>query len=98
MYTGNLYIPYDNSYCINCRNGKRAMLAPKNSFDLDYIGPDKEEENASFEIVCEPYEETVLEPAIKQEFTHLFVNVISSKTGNLYRTLFNKYKVKRRII
>lgn len=92
-YTGNLYIPYDNSYCINCRNGKRAMLVPKDPLDLDYIGPDKEEENASFEIVCEPYEETILEQTFKQEFTHTFVNVISSKTGNLYRTLFSKYRV-----
>lgn len=92
-YTGNLYIPYDNSYCINCRNGKRAMLVPKNPLDLDYIGPDKEEENANFEIVCEPYEEDIYDYISHKNITHIFVNVISSKTGNLYRTLFNKCRV-----
>ena len=92
-YTDNLYIPYDNSYCINCRNGKRAMLAPKYPLDLDYIGPDKEEEGSEFKIVCEPYEETILEPIIRQEFTHTFVNIVSLKTGNLYRTLFSKSRV-----
>lgn len=93
MYTGNLYVPYDNSYCINCRNGKRALLVPKGPLDLDYNGPDKEEENAEFEIVCEPYEETILEQSIKKEFTHIFINVVSSRTKNLYRTLFNEHRV-----
>ena len=92
-YTGNFYVPYDNSYCINCRNGKRVMLIPKSPFDLDYIGPDKEEENANFEIVCEPYKEDIYDYISHKNITHTFVNVISSKTGNLYRTLFNKCRV-----
>ena len=92
MYTGNFYIPYDNSYCINCRNGKRAMLVSKGPSDVEYIGPDKEEENASFEIVCEPYEEAVLD-VLREEYIHTFINVVSSKTGNIYRTLFSKHRV-----
>lgn len=92
-YTGSFYIPYDNSWCINCRSGKRAMLVPRSSNNLDYVGPDKEEENANFEIVCEPYEETIYEPIINEEFTHIFINVVSSRTKNLYRTLFNEHRV-----
>lgn len=92
-YTGNLYIPYDNSYCINCCNGKRTLLVPRDSNDLYYIGPDKEEENASFEIVCEPYKEAIYDYISHKDITHIFVNVVSSKTGNLYRTLFNKCRV-----
>jgi hypothetical protein len=89
-YTGSFYIPYDNSYCINCRSGKSARLVPRSPNDLDYIGPNKEEENANFKIVCEPYEETVYEPVFNEKFTYIFINVVSSKTKNLYRTLFNK--------
>lgn len=89
-YIGNFYIPYDNSFCINCRNGKRTMLVPKSPSDLDYIGPDKEEENASFEIVTEPYEEKIYFEGLR---SYTFINVKSSKTGNIYRTLFIEHRV-----
>ena len=90
IYTGNLYIPYDNSFCINCRNGKRAMLVPKSPSDLDYIGPDKEEDGANFEIVTEPYEEKIYFEGLR---SYTFINVKSSKTGNIYRTLFIEHRV-----
>lgn len=89
-YTGNLYIPYDNSFCINCRNGKNAMLVSKDPSDLYYIGPDKEEDGANFEIVTEPYEEKIYFEGLR---SYTFINVKSSKTGNIYRTLFTEHRV-----
>ena len=39
------------------------------------------------------YEEDVYDYISHKNVTHIFVNIISSKTGNLYRTLFNKCSV-----
>ena len=73
---GNYY-PIDNSFCINCRNGKDALIVPGCQ--------DKEEENANFIIVSEPYEEEIY---FYGKHSYTFINVQSSKTGNIYRTLF----------
>lgn len=79
---GKLYDPYDNSYCINVRTGESALLT-KGVCDED-------ERCASFTIVCEPYKEKIYfcGPHIET-----FVNVKSSKTGNIYRTLFFNWRV-----
>lgn len=83
---GNLYHPFDNSYCINCETGKWGNLVQS------HVGPycPDEEDGASFEIVSEPYEEVV---NCFGSHKHTFIKVKSSKTGNIYRTLYNKKRV-----
>lgn len=77
MITGKFYRPYDNSWCANVATGTRAMLVP-NSLRND------EESDCRFEIVSEPYDVQI------EEFNsiHTFINVKSSNTGNVYRTIF----------
>lgn len=88
---GKNYLPYDNSFCINCRNGRRAMLVQRSPTDNEYIGPDPEEENATFEIVTNPYKEEII--FIGRFYIEEFINVKSSKTGNIYRTLYINKRV-----
>ena len=83
---GKLYEPYDNSFCINCRNGKSALLV---QLDNGFT-PDREERGATFIIMCKPYDEDVYFCGVR---TYTFVNVKSSNTGNIYRTLFNEKSV-----
>ena len=85
---GKLYEPFDNSFCINCRNGKKALLVRKNVEDLYYIGPNSDEVNANFKIVSEPYEEDIYETFDWIPRTYTFINIKSLKTENIYRTLF----------
>ena len=75
------YNPIDNSWCINLATREGAYLASR------YC--DKKEINAEFEIVSEPYDEVIIDRFIHITiFVRKFVNVKSSKTGNIYRTLY----------
>ena len=80
---GKNYFPIDNSFCINCSNGKNALIVQRHD---EYYHPDKEEDGADFKIVTEPYKEEIYFCGPR---TYMFINVQSSKTGNIYRTLFN---------
>ena len=86
MIIGKYYEPLDNSFCINCRTGKNALLVRSCPGDTYYIGPDKEERNANFEIVTEPYLEKIY--FCNKWLEETFINVKSSVTGNLYRVLY----------
>lgn len=82
---GKFYRVGDNSYCINMRNGNRALLyQPKNPYYEEY--------GAKFTIVTEPYIEKVNVPSIGM-FYRVFVNVQSNKTKNVYRVLFNENNI-----
>ena len=81
---GNYYRPIDNSFCINCRTGKKVHIVQVHD---DYYFPDIEEDGANFKIVTEPYEEEIYFEGLRP---YTFINVKSSKTGNIYRTLFIK--------
>ena len=87
MIIGNYYRPIDNSFCINCRTGKKAFIVQGHN---EYYSPDEEEDGAIFKIVTEPYEEEIYFEGLRS-FT--FINVKSSKTKNIYRTLFIKQGV-----
>lgn len=79
---GNYYYPVDNSFCINCRTGRKALIVQEHD---KYYSPDKEEDGADFKIVSEPYVEEIYFCGLHSD---TFVNVQSLKTGNIYRTLF----------
>lgn len=82
---GKFYRVGDNSYCINMRNGNRALLyQPKKPYYEEY--------GAKFTIVTEPYIEKVNVPSIGM-FYRVFVNVQSNKTKNVYRVLFNENNI-----
>lgn len=65
----------------------------KNVWDLHYIGPNSAEVDANFEIVSEPYEEDIYDTFDWIPRTYTFINIKSSKTENIYRTLFLKRNV-----
>lgn len=76
---GDLFKPFDNSYCIDLETGEQSYITPA------YCCPC--EVGALFKIVDEPY--WALAKNVFDIFTpYLFVNVISTKTGRYYRVLF----------
>ena len=76
---GDLFKPFDNSYCIDLETGNQAYLTP--TYCCPY------EVGASFKIVDEPY--WSLAKNVFDIFSpYFFVNVISIKTGRYYRVLF----------
>lgn len=79
---GKEYNVCDNSYCINLANGKDAALVQKVE---SYYSPDKNEKGARFFIVKEPYIERT-----HFDFYVIFINVVSTKTGNIYRVTYNE--------
>lgn len=80
---GKEYGVYDNSYCINLANGKHSYLVQK---DGAYYSPDEDEKGAKFIIIKKPYIEKITNAI--GSFYHIFVNVVSTKTGNFYRVLY----------
>lgn len=82
---GREYDVCDNSYCINLANGKRAQLVQK---DGPYYSPDEDEKGAKFIIVKKPYIKKVTDAI--GSFYHIFVNVVSTNTGNFYRVTYNE--------
>ena len=83
---GTLYCPIDNSFCINVRNGRSALLVQGHD---KFYQPTPEEDGANFYIVSEPYEEVVYFDRYHEK-SYLFVNVQSSLTNNIYRVLFHE--------
>lgn len=79
---GNEYIVHDNSYAINLDNKKSVSLVQRKS---EWYSPDKKEKGAKFVILSNPYIEKDGELF---NFYHIFVNVVSKKTGKIYRVLF----------
>jgi hypothetical protein len=82
---GREYDVRDNSYCINVVNGKNANLAQ------GYYSTDKDEKGAKFFIIKKPYIKKVTTAV--GSFYHIFVNVVSTKTGNFYRVLYDENRV-----
>lgn len=82
------YKVFDNSYCINVVNRNRALLVQEHD---RWYSPDKNEDGATFEIVSEPYVETIKVFSKYHDVT--FINVKSSLTGNVYRVLYEEGQV-----
>lgn len=85
---GREYDVRDNSYCINLANGQSADLVQRES---EYYCPDKDEKGANFIIIKKPYVKKVSNSL--GSFYHIFVNVVSTKTGNFYRVLYHENHV-----
>ena len=80
VYTvGEVFVPFDNSYCIDLETGKRAHISPGYCVE--------EKANTVFVIVQEPYYDMVWVDAYEKYMSHRFVTVISQDTGKLYRVL-----------
>lgn len=82
------YNVYDNSWCINLATNRKAFLLQthENSYE-----PDKKEDGALFEIVSNPYKLEIAD-SIKYGIKE-FINVKSTKTGYIYRVLYNRHAV-----
>lgn len=85
---GELFEPFDNSYCKDLSNGNHTLIAQVDPDfpDFDYVGPDKEEDGAQFIVTSEPYQ--VVVPFLGDEIKHTFINVKSTLTGKEYITLY----------
>lgn len=80
IYTvGEVFVPFDNSYCIDLETGKCAHISPGYCVE--------EKANAVFVIVQEPYYDLVWSDAYEKYHQQRFVTVISQDTGKLYRVL-----------
>jgi hypothetical protein len=82
---GREYDVCDNSYCINLANGKDADLVQREGL---YYSPDEDEKGARFIIIKKPYIKKVTNAV--GSFYHIFINVVSTKTGNFYRVTYNE--------
>lgn len=82
---GREYDVCDNSHCINLANGKRASLVQRKE---KYYSPDAAEDGAKFIIIRKPYIEKVTNAV--GSFYYIFVNVVSTKTGNFYRVIYHE--------
>ena len=76
------YRVYDNSYCININTGICANLVQEHDA---YYRPDPSEDGAIFTICSNPYDKYIKIYGLKK-----FINVKSSRTGNIYRVLYNE--------
>lgn len=83
---GKEYNVCDNSYCINLANWKNAALVQKEDI---YYSPDEDEKGAKFIICKKPYIEKVDNAMGIGSFYYIFVNVVSTNTGNIYRVCYN---------
>lgn len=83
------YRIYDNSFCINIHTGDRALLVQQ--YD-EYYRPDPDEDGAIFEIVSNPYKEHIIDHGVDFGIK-TFINVKSSRTGYIYRVLFNESSI-----
>lgn len=79
------FIPWDNSWCINIETGKDFNITHSRYISkfYDCYTCDECEKDATFTIVSDSY-------TVKPENSlneHEFINIRSSKTGNIYRCL-----------
>ena len=80
-----MYEPYDNSFCIKI-SGKVSNNRHDNRYYITQNGyHDEIEDGATFIIISEPYEQVTFHDEVS---TRTFINVISTKTGNIYRTKY----------
>ena len=58
---GDLYEPFDNSFCINLETKEDSLIKQQDiDFPCDcYIGPNPEEDGASFVAISDPYKSQV---------------------------------------
>lgn len=100
-FIGREYKVIDNSYIINLETQESAYLMQEKS---GCYSPDKKEDGAKFIIVSRPYVERDTDFF---KHYHIFVNVRSKKTNEIYRVLFyengvgkinNETNIKRYII
>ena len=84
---GKEYNVCDNSYCINLANWKSAALVQKETM---YYSPDEDEKGAKFIICKKPYIEKVDNTMGSGSFYYIFINVVSTNTGNIYRVCYNE--------
>ena len=75
---GEVFTPYDNSYCIDLETGKHSYITPAYCI--------YEEEGTVFTIVEEPYYDLV-KTVYDEYVSRRFVTVRSNYTGKLYRSL-----------
>ena len=85
---GDLYKPFDNSFCINLETKEDSLILQQDiDFPCDcYVGPNPEEDGASFVAISDPYKFQV--KFLGDFVTKDFINVKSTLTGNTYRTLY----------
>lgn len=81
---GNEYHVCDNSYCINIANNKEALLVQEKN---NFYEPDAIEDGAKFFIVKKPYVQKI--HVFTGDYFIIFVNVMSKKTGHIYRVIYN---------
>ena len=95
---GKFYVPFDNSWCVEIKSGKSALIKAN---EPEYAsthgclrknhayseGYSTSEPNAKFVIVSEPYQHDV---NVNVGFTKMnFINVRSTITSKVYRTLYD---------
>ena len=95
---GKIYVPFDNSWCIELKSGKSALIKenePEYTNTHGYLhknhayseGYHTSEPNAEFVIVSEPYQHDV---NVNVGSTRMnFINVRSTITSKVYRTLYD---------
>jgi hypothetical protein len=76
------YRVYDNSFCIDVNTGISAHLVQHHDI---FYRPNPSEDGAIFTICSNPYDEYIDIYGLKK-----FINVKSSRTGHIYRVLFNE--------
>ena len=84
---GKEYNVCDNSYCINLANWKNAALVQKETM---YYSPDEDEKGAKFIICKKPYIEKVDNTMGSGSLYCIFINVVSTNTGNIYRVCYKE--------
>ena len=84
---GKEYNVCDNSYCINLANWKSAALVQKETM---YYSPDEDEKGAKFIICKKPYIEKVDNTMGSGSLYYIFINVVSTNTGNIYRVCYKE--------
>ena len=95
---GKIYVPFDNSWCVEIKSGKSALIKanePEYTNTHGYLhknhayseGYNTIEPNAKFVIVSEPYQYDV---DVNVGSTRMnFINVRSTITSKVYRTLYD---------
>ena len=94
---GKFYVPFDNSWCIETKSGKSSLIKANEPKFINLHGClmknhaysegyNTTEPNAKFIIVSEPYQYDI---KVNVGFSKMnFVNVRSTITSKVYRTLY----------
>ena len=99
---GKIYVPFDNSWCVEIKSGKSALIKANEPEFINLYGClmknhaysegyNTIEPNAKFVIVSEPYQYDV---DVNVGSTRMnFINVRSTITSKVYRTLYDNRAV-----